>query len=61
MPEVYVMSRWQRMLIAIDGEEASLKALRYVGEMAGGIRGLSVCLLHVFPCTKGEYEIRLHP
>lgn len=52
------MSRWQRMLIAIDGEEASLKALRYVGEMAGSMQGLSVCLLHVFPPPAPDYYSR---
>lgn len=58
MPEVYGMSRWQRMLIAIDGEEASLKALRYVGEMTGNIKDLSICLLHVFPPPAPDYYSR---
>lgn len=43
------------MLIAIDGEEASLKALRYVGEIGRDIKGLSVSLLHVYPPPPPDY------
>lgn len=52
------MAGWTKMLVAIDGEEASLKALRYVAGIGKNIEELSLCLLHVFPPPPPDYYSR---
>ena len=49
------MAEWKKMLIAIDEEETSLKALHYVGRMARDIHLLSICLLHVYPAPPPDF------
>ena len=52
------MAEWKKMLIAIDEEETSLKALHYVGRMARDIHRLSICLLHVYPSPPPDFYQR---
>jgi nucleotide-binding universal stress UspA family protein len=49
------MAQWNRMLVAIDGEAASLKALRYVGNITSHLSELYLCLLHVYPPPPPDY------
>ena len=49
------MAEWKKMLIAVDEEETSLKALHYVGRMARDIHRLSICLLHVYPAPPPDF------
>jgi nucleotide-binding universal stress UspA family protein len=39
----------KRMLVAVDGSEASHRAVGYVAAMIGGRRGFHIRLLHVLP------------
>ena len=43
------MQRNEKILIAVDGTEASLKAVGYVASMMGGRKNVQVRLLHVLP------------
>lgn len=40
---------WKNMLIAIDKQDPSLRAVEYVGEMVGDRKGFSLYLFHVLP------------
>jgi nucleotide-binding universal stress UspA family protein len=35
--------------MAVDETETSMRVTRYVGEIAGRVAGLSICLLHIYP------------
>jgi nucleotide-binding universal stress UspA family protein len=43
------MARWERILVAVDEGETSLRALRYVGRMAAAMTDVSICLLNIYP------------
>lgn len=43
------MADWNNILIAVDEMESSLRAVKYVGQVAGKGAGVSICLLHVYP------------
>ena len=43
------MARWEKILVAVDEGETSLRALRYVGRMAAAMADVYICLLHVYP------------
>ena len=43
------MARWEKILVAVDEGETSLRALRYVGRMAAAMTDVFICLLHVYP------------
>ena len=43
------MARWEKILIAVDEGETSLRALRYVGRMASAMTDVSICLLNIYP------------
>jgi nucleotide-binding universal stress UspA family protein len=43
------MERDNKILIAVDETDASLRAVRYVARMMGGRKGLHVRLFHVLP------------
>jgi len=43
------MARWERILIAVDEGETSLRALRYVGRLAAAMKDVSICLLNIYP------------
>lgn len=58
------MARWEKILVAVDEGETSLRALRYVGRMAASMTDAFICLLHVYPepppdfyTNGGELEI----
>ena len=53
------MAEHQRILLAVDATEESLRAQHYVGRMATRLRGGSVCLIHVMPCVPPA--LREHP
>ena len=41
------MGKWYNILVAVDAMGPSLSAVRYVGQVAGKIAEVSICLLHV--------------
>ncbi len=43
------MADWNNILIAVDEMESSLRAVRYVGQIARNVENVSICLLHVYP------------
>ncbi len=43
------MADWNNILIAVDEMESSLRAVRYVGQIAGSVKSATICLLHVYP------------
>jgi len=51
------MASWQRILIAIDEENTSVKALRYVGSIIQHLTDYSVCLLHVYPSPPPDFFV----
>ncbi len=50
------MGNWQRILVAVDETETSMRAVRYVGEIAGCTQGLEVNLLHIYPEPPPNYQ-----
>lgn len=49
------MGNWKKLLLAIDGTETSLRAVRYVGELAGCSKGIQACLLYVYTAPPPYY------
>jgi nucleotide-binding universal stress UspA family protein len=45
----------QRILLAIDDSENSLRAVNYIGQMLGGLEGFEITLLHVIPEPEEDY------
>jgi len=43
------MADWHNILIAVDEMESSLRAVRYVGQIARNVKSVSICLLHIYP------------
>lgn len=43
------MERTDNILVAVDGTEASLKAVTYVAQMVQGHDAIHICLFHVLP------------
>jgi nucleotide-binding universal stress UspA family protein len=43
------MGNWYNILVAVDAMESSLSAVHYVGQVAGNIAAVSICLVHVYP------------
>jgi nucleotide-binding universal stress UspA family protein len=43
------MARWEKILVAVDEGETSLRAIRYVGRIAAAMPDVFICLLHVYP------------
>ena len=43
------MARWDKILVAVDEGETSLRALRYVARMTASMSDVSICLVHVYP------------
>jgi nucleotide-binding universal stress UspA family protein len=52
------MADWNNFLIAVDELESSLRAVRYVGQLAGNIDEVSICLLHVYPVPPPDFELK---
>ena len=49
------MSDWKRIIIAIDDSPRSINAVEYVGNIAGHLPDLQLCLLHVYPEPPPDY------
>jgi len=52
------MARSEKILIAIDEGETSLKALRYVARMASSMANVSICLLHIYPEPPPDFYLK---
>ncbi|MFN2355661.1 MAG: hypothetical protein ABR512_14210, partial [Desulfopila sp.] len=52
------MADWNNFLIAVDEMDSSLRAVRYVGKLAGSIDKISICLLHVYPVPPPDFEMK---
>jgi nucleotide-binding universal stress UspA family protein len=50
------MADWNNILIAVDEMESSLRAVRYVGQIARNVPTVSICLLHVYPEPPPDFE-----
>jgi nucleotide-binding universal stress UspA family protein len=50
------MADWNHILIAVDEMESSLRAVRYVGQIAKNMPSISICLLHVYPEPPPDFE-----
>ncbi|NDY43004.1 universal stress protein [Dissulfurirhabdus thermomarina] len=46
---------WRRLLVAVNDTETAMRAVRYVGEIAGCTAGMEVTLLHVYPEPPPDY------
>jgi nucleotide-binding universal stress UspA family protein len=49
------MSDWKRIIIAIDDSARSINAVEYVGNIAGHLSDIHLCLLHVYPEPPPDY------
>ena len=43
------MGEWYNLLVAVDEMESSIKAVSYVGKVAGNLDNVAICLLNVYP------------
>ncbi len=43
------MSERQKILVAVNSKPASERAIDYLGGIAGGLEGIEVCLIHIYP------------
>lgn len=50
------MADWNNILIAVDEMESSLRAVKYVGQVAGNGVVMSICLLHVYPEPPPDFD-----
>jgi nucleotide-binding universal stress UspA family protein len=50
------MADWNNILIAVDEMASSLRAVRYVGQVAKNMPAISICLLHVYPEPPPDFE-----
>jgi len=48
----------EKLLIAVDETETSMHALRYVAQVAGGMEGMSICLLHIYPEPPPDFYMK---
>lgn len=51
------MADWQKILIAINGTDTAMKAVRYVGEMVVAVKVAKVWLLHVYPDPPPDFHV----
>ncbi len=49
------MSDWKRIIIAIDDSPRSINAVEYVGSIAGHLKEVHLCLLHIYPVPPPDY------
>lgn len=52
------MADWHNILIAVDEMESSLRAVRYVGEIAQNVEKVSICLLHIYPEPPPDFHLK---
>ncbi len=54
------MANWRKILVAVDESNLSELVLNYVGEVAGSIDRVEICLLHVYPEPPPYYYTEKH-
>ncbi len=52
------MGEWHNILVAVDAMEPSLRAVSYVGRIAGDLETVSICLLHVYPEPPPDFYVK---
>ena len=52
------MADWNNILIAVDEMESSLRAVRYVGQIAQNVNKVSICLLHIYPEPPPDFHLK---
>ena len=52
------MADWNNILIAVDEMESSLRAVRYVGQIAQSVDKVSICLLHIYPEPPPDFHLK---
>ncbi|MDR3629471.1 MAG: universal stress protein [Desulfocapsaceae bacterium] len=51
------MAQWEKILVAVDEGETTLRALRYTARMAAAMGDVSICLLHVYPEPPPDFYV----
>ena len=49
------MKNWQKILLAVDGSDTSVRAVRYVCNIAPLMRDAEICILNVYPEPPPDY------
>lgn len=52
------MADWYNILIAVDEMESSLRAVRYVSQIAKDVKKVSICLLHIYPEPPPDFHLK---
>ena len=52
------MGEWHNILVAVDAMDPSLRAVSYVGRIAGDLETVSICLLHVYPEPPPDFYVK---
>ena len=52
------MGDWHNILVAVDAMDPSLRAVSYVGRIAGDLETVSICLLHVYPEPPPDFYVK---
>jgi nucleotide-binding universal stress UspA family protein len=52
------MAQSEKILVAVDEGDTSLRALRYVAKMAASMKNITICLLHIYPEPPPDYYIK---
>ncbi len=49
------MTNWQKILLAVDGSETSVRAVEYVSKIAPLMEDATICMLNVYPEPPPDY------
>lgn len=49
------MTNWQKILLAVDGSDTSVRAVRYVCKIAPLMQDAEICILNVYPEPPPDY------
>lgn len=52
------MGEWHNILVAVDAMASSLRAVSYVGKIAGDLEAVSICLLNVYPEPPPDFYVK---
>ena len=52
------MGEWYNLLVAVDEMESSIRAVTYVGGVAGNLEDVSICLLNVYPGPPPDFFVK---
>ncbi len=52
------MADWNNILIAVDEMESSLRAVKYVGQVARNVQTVAICLLHIYPEPPPDFQLK---